>query len=161
MLTRFDRGQALPKVIIIGLALAIIVLGYLRNNYLINFFIENQPILIPRRTFSEKSLNLFTFPGSIDPRWFSAGFYSCTLLLTTSLIIQILFNQKLYLIVTMVIYAVLIFITAILYFTKYTFGSTMAGIISSKLSNLLQDIILPIFLLAVYYLYDKSKDNYS
>lgn len=148
--------------ILIVLLAGIFTVGFVKQKFILNFTNSTYSFFLPRQ-----APNLQAYPSTLsgiseriiqDPRWVSSVVYSFLYILLSTSFIYILFRYKIYIKLTLFIYAVLIVISWFLIMIGNTFQSYKLGYgLSQNIKDLIQSPFVLMVLIPLFRLHKHSK----
>ncbi|MBX9853842.1 MAG: hypothetical protein K2X86_19015 [Cytophagaceae bacterium] len=131
-------------------------IGFIRSSFVFNFEDNNLPWLIKRSVLKNNT-------GSIsenisDIKWISLSVYSTIFIISTALIVYLLFLNRRYVLVTFKVYGLLIGTTLVFYLLAYCGDFNFATTIANKFKNLIQEPLVA-FLIIAYCFYEVKTGN--
>lgn len=142
-------------------ACCIVLVGWLRERYILNFFLTEAPFLIDR-----SAPNLQSYPMSIagllqqlgsDPRWLTTLLLNGSMMLFSALIVGLWFGKKAYFWLVIAAYVFLSLICGGLVGISLLLKDYELGYgVAQQLKNLLQLPFLLILFIPVLHLYEKQ-----
>jgi hypothetical protein len=162
--SRTMNGRALQWLswsVILLCSVLIVLTGWFRERYILNFFLADMPLLIHR-----SAPNLQSYPLGIgglwqqlfrDPRWLTTILLNGAMMLSSALIVGLWFREKVYFWLVIGAYVLLIGLCGLLVGVSLFMQSYEAGYsIAQQLKNLLQMPFLLILFVPVLHLYEKQ-----
>lgn len=142
-------------------ACCIVLIGWLRERYILNFFLSEAPFLIDR-----SAPNLQSYPMNMegllqqivrDPRWVTTLLLNSSMMLFSALIVGLWFGKKAYFWLVIAAYAFLSMLCGGLVGLSLLLKSYELGYgVAQQLKNLLQLPFLLILFIPVLTLYEKG-----
>ncbi|WP_017729784.1 hypothetical protein [Nafulsella turpanensis] len=154
------RGPFSWSVILMS-ALCIVLIGWFRERYILNFFLSEAPFLIGR-----SAPNLQSYPMNMegllqqfvrDPRWFTTLLLNSSMMLFSALIVGLWFGKKAYFWLVIAAYAFLSMLCGGLVGLSLLLKSYELGYgVAQQLKNLLQLPFLLILFIPILTLSEKG-----
>lgn len=154
------RGWVSWSVILLC-GLSIILIGWFREGYILNFFLSDLPFLIER-----SGPNLQSYPMNMegliqqfirDPRWLTTVLLNGAMMLFSALIVGVWFGKKAYFWLVIFAYAFLSILCGLLVGVSILMQNYELGYgIAQEIKNLLQLPFLLILFIPILQLYEKQ-----
>ena len=147
-------------------AMGIVVIGWLRERYILNFFISESSFLIPRSNPSLESyplgFNSFFQQLFLDPRWLTTILLNGLMMICSAIIVWKWFGNKSYFWLVIFAYFFLSLLCGVLVGVSLVLKDYELGYgIAQQIKNLLQLPFLLILFIPALTLYEKSMKNDS
>ena len=148
----------------IGLGiLGMLIIGYIREQYTVNFIYRELPFLVSRGDpdLSRYPLHPEEVAASIssDPRWFGTMFFLLMMEGLTAFVLYAYFNKKYVLKISLLFYTILIALAAFCVFASLIFKDYGIGYETAQnIKNILQMPFILLVLFPVFYFIEKSKE---
>jgi ammonia channel protein AmtB len=157
-------AKVLKISLIVFLTSCIFFLGWIRTDYILDFYGNSNGVLSKRHHALKEGypMDLDSFSQSLhkDGRWLSTIVYSLLFFFLTSILIHVIFRNKKYFKVTVIVYVAISFFILLLVCASFLTGSYSAGYaLAQNLKNLIQSPFLSLFLVAVFLWLKKQADN--
>ncbi|MFQ3575975.1 MAG: hypothetical protein SNJ77_06020 [Cytophagales bacterium] len=156
------KKKLLFKILIVLVMLVNIANGYIRHDYLLNFSDDEKPFFLKRKDFKGKlyptDVNEMKESLNNDYRWISTGYYTVFAIVSTVLVVYLLFENRGYVLVSLALYGlVIVFIGFLVLLSFLTKNYAVGYGIAQYFKNLIQTPLFSFLIVACLFLIEKRK----
>jgi hypothetical protein len=138
-----------------------LMVGYIRESYVINTHVKEQPLLIERYSSGTEEYPMKTAEVSKaitgNPKWISTSLYSIFFLVSSSIIVFLIFRTKKAVYFCLSAYTIIFMLAGVFVVISFLFNNYKVGYgLAQNLKNLSQSPLVVIGLVPVYKLLEGS-----